>query len=188
LSDDDFVNRARKRGVLFAHIARRIQLEFPVLSKEAEFRADSPTLIGWAYFLLSDAYKAKRIPPNSLTDDYKKAALSALAVMAVRPFSPFEPGNVKKLEVLLANPMMALAAGNSWLGDRNLFDHYGRDYLKRFYSTLLSVRFPALEALIDAVNSGDDYSSVTAIDLSVMEIDTIDRWVLKFHMLHTHKR
>jgi hypothetical protein len=188
LSDDEFLNRARKRGVLFAHIAQRMQLEFPVLSNEAEFRADSPTLIGWAYFLLSDAYKAKRIPPDSLTDDYKKAALSALAVMLVRPFSPFDPGNVKRFELLLANPMMALAAGNSWLGDRNLFDHYGRDYLRRFYSTLLSVRFPALQVFLDAVNNAEDYGSITRVELSSGELDIIDRWVLKFHMLHTHRR
>jgi hypothetical protein len=138
--------------------------------------------------LLSDAYKAKRIPPASLTDDYKKAALSALAVMAIRPFSPFEPGNVEKIELLLANPMLALAAGNSWLGDRNLFAHFGRDYLKRFYSTLLAVRFPALQPFIDAVNDEEDHSAIRAVSLSVGELDTVDQWVLKFHMLHTYKR
>jgi hypothetical protein len=185
---ENFSARARKRAVLFAHIAGEMQKAFPVLTQEAEFRADAPMLLGQAYFLLSDPYKSKRIPESSLTDDYKKAALSALAVMSIRPFSPLEEGNVQRFEILLANPMMALWVANSWLADRDLLSHFGFDYLKRFYSTLLNVRIPSLSPFIEAVNAGDDHSEITSIILSRDDLDLIDRWVLKFKMLSEQKR
>jgi hypothetical protein len=185
---DEFRSKSRQRGVLFAHIANRIRQEFPLLDIETEFRSDSPTLIGWAYFLLSDAYKPWRVQAGNLTDDYKKAALSALAVMTIRPFSPIEPERVERFEVLFANPILAMAAANSWLSERNLFAHFGPDYLKRFYSSLLSVRLPSLQPFIDAVNSSDTYEDMESVALTHPEIDFIDQWVLIFHMLQNQRR
>jgi hypothetical protein len=184
----DFGDRPRKRGVLFGHVAHEVQKLFPVLAQHSEYRADSPYILGHAYFLLSDQYKTKRIPPGSLTDDYKKAALSAITVMAIRPFSPLDPDNIRRHDVLLANPIMAVWSANAWLSDRDLLSHFGFDYLKRFYSSLLNVRIQSLQPFIDAVNEGEDFQEIKSIALASADVHVIDDWVLKFKMLREMKR
>lgn len=188
MNSGNIESRARQRAVLFSHIAERTQKEFPAIVRETEFRADAPILTAWAYFLISDAYKSERIPETSLSDDFKKAAISALAIMVVRPFSPLDPDNVNSMDALLANPIFALAAGNSWLGDRNLFDHFGFDYLKRFFNTLLNVQMPSLAPFIEAINENGDYRQFIEIGLSKGELALVDSWVLKFNLLATSSR
>lgn len=185
---DDGERRIHKRAAFFGGISLRISDRYPTLRTKSEFRADAPLLLARAYFLLSDAYKPIRNFPDSLTDDFKKAAISALAVMVVRPFSPLDPEQVDDEIVYLANPMMALACANSWAAERNLFEHFPQDYLKRFYITLLNVRMPCLDGFIEAINSGGDYRSVDAIVLSPQEISILDDWVLKIFMLVNFRR
>jgi hypothetical protein len=175
--------RVLRRSAFFAGMASRVSDELPDLSRQTELRADAPLLMARAYFLLSDAYKPRRNDAGSLTDEYKRAALSALAVMAIRPFSPLAPDNVTSMQVYLANPLLALACANAWSAERNLFEFYPFDYLKRFYMSLHAVRLPSLDAFVEWANSGEEEARIDAIDLSSAEVALIDDWVLKFHML-----
>lgn len=175
--------RSYKRAAVYAHIAKELISAIPELARECTFRADAPFVLAWAYFLISDAYKPWRNKAGSLTDDYKKAAASALSVMVVRPFAPLDPDNVETRITLLANPIFAIAIGNSWAADRDLLHHYPFDYLKRFYNSLLNVRLPSLAEFIERANEGDDWQSITAIRLSNAETALIDGWVNKFYDL-----
>lgn len=188
MEEFDRDGRVLKRAAFFAGMADRARSGFQNLNSRCEFRADSPLLISWVYFLLSDAYKPIRNLSDSLTDDYKKAALSSVAVMVIRPFVPLTPEQVDDLETYLANPIFALACANAWAADRNLFEHFPEDYLKRFYTSLLNVRMPSLNGFLDAVNSEADYREITSISLSHSELTTIDDWVLKIFMLVNQKR
>lgn len=184
---DEGERRVHKRAAFFAGISQRISDHYPTLRIKSEFRADAPILLARVYFLLSDAYKPIRNFPDSLTDDFKKAAISAIAVMVIRPFSPLDPDRVDDEVVYLANPMLALACANSWAADRNLFEHFPHDYLKRFYITLLNVRMPALDGFIEAANGGD-LRKVEPVSLSPQEISILDDWVLKIFMLVNFRR
>jgi hypothetical protein len=188
LGRDDENARVLKRAAFFAGMAERLASSLPAIQEHSEFRADSPVLMAKAYFLLSDAYKPFRNNAESLTDEYKRAAISALAVMVVRPFSPLQADNVESMTAYLANPIMALACANAWAAQRNLFAHYPFDYLKRFYLTLDSVRLPSLDHFVGRVNEGESWREIEGVGLSWQEIVLVDDWVLKIHMLCNQKR
>ena len=181
-------NRVIRRAAFFAGMADRVLRSYPSLNATSEFRSDSPSLMAWTYFLLSDAYKPFRNMADSLTDDYKKAALSAIAVMVVRPISPIDPDRVDDLTLYLANPILALACANAWVSNRNLFAFFPPDYLKRFYTSLHATRVPALQPFCDAINSSEDHRQFQSITLSAPEIALIDSWCLKIHMLANMRR
>lgn len=123
-----------------------------------------------------------------MTDDYKKAALSAISIMVIRPFEPIDPDNVDNLESYLANPIFALACANVWASQRNLFLHYPHDYLKRFYSSLLITQIESLDPFLNFIKKSEDHEHLVSIKLSSREIALIDSWVLKIHMLVNQKR
>ena len=185
--DESFRARVLRRSPNFAEIAQKQLEKIPTLSSVTVYRQDSPLLLSQAYFLLSDSYKERR-NQATLTDDYKKAAISAVAVMTLRPFEPIEPENVTSSAVLFANPIYALACANSWLSDRNLVAHYPFDYLKRFYLSLLRIRMPSLDHFVDSANEGLDYRAIEAISLSREETEDIEEWILKFWQLANQKR
>lgn len=186
MPDGDLIGRARQRAAFFAGMATRVADALPKIRQGTEFRADSPLLMAWVYFLLSDAYKPFRT--DGLTDDYKKAALSAVSVMVVRPFTPLDPHNVRDLTVYLANPILAMACANAWAADRNLLEHFPFDYLKRFYISLLNIRMPSLDRFCEAINEGGDYGGFTMVRLTPAEIAVLDDWTLKIYMLVNLKR
>lgn len=188
MKEDDATNRVLRRAAFFSGIADRILKRLPGLLQQADFRADSPVLMSAAYFLLSDAYKSERNKSGSLTDEYKRAAISAIAVMVVRPISPLDPERVDSMTVYLANPLLALACANAWAADRDLLRHFPFDYMKRFYISLQALHFPSMQPFIDHVNDGGDYRDIDAITLSPGEIGAIDDWVLKIHMLCNIRR
>jgi len=169
-------------------MADRFQSNIPAISADTEFRPDSPLLMARAYFLLSDAYKPWRNEVGSLTDEYKRAALSALAVMAIRPFSPLDPDNVQSASAYLANPIFALACANAWAAKRDLISHFPFDYLKRFYLSLDAVRIPPLDEFIRVVNEDGDARSIKSIELDRSTLIAIDDWVLKIYMLCNQRR
>jgi hypothetical protein len=177
-----------KRAGFFAGMASIVLSQLPRLSDHAEFRADSPILLAAAYFLLSDAYKPRRNQADSLTDEYKRAALSALAVMTIRPFVPFDPERVDDMWTYLANPILALACANAWVPQRNIAEHFPFDYLKRFYLSLLALRIEAFGRFIDLVNEGGDYREAKPLNLSSSDIMVVDDWVLKIYMLVNQRR
>ncbi|WP_171904809.1 hypothetical protein, partial [Hoeflea olei] len=92
-----------------------------------------------------------------MTDDCKKAAISAVAVMSLRPFAIVEPDDVRSNAVYFANPFYAFAVANSWLSSRNLVEHYPFDYLRRFYISLMRIRMPSLMPFIETINAGGNY-------------------------------
>ncbi len=140
-----------------------------------------------AYYLLNDAYKERR-GQRSLTDDYKKAAISAITVMALRPFEPLDPDNIETNVAYFANPIYALACANAWLSDRNLLAHYPFDYLRRFYISMLRIRMPSLAPFITAINENEDYQAIETVSLSREEVEDIEEWILKFWQLANKKR
>lgn len=185
---NDVRARSLERAPFFNHIAQSILQRFPSLKSESYFRNDTPLILAEAYFLLSDSYKSIR-NNKTLTDDYKKSAISAVAVMVVRPFEPISgPENIDSLTLFLSNPMMALGCANAWAADRNLFEHYPHDYLKRFYITLDNIRIPSLDPFIDFKNGDLDEFDYSSFSLTREEISVLDDWVLKIHMLVNQKR
>lgn len=175
--------RVGKRAAFFSGMARQMNAFIPELAEETHFLPDAPVTLAHCYFLLSDDYKSARNKPGSRTDDFKKAALTAVAVMVVRPFSPLAPENVTTIEAYLANATFALACGNAWAANRNLFEHYPFDYLKRFYVTLDNVRIEALAEFKSHLLDGLSIRDIQSVSLTNRDQSVLDDWVLKFYML-----
>ncbi|WP_156892565.1 hypothetical protein [Salaquimonas pukyongi] len=190
MSSNDFFenNRVQKRAAFFSGMAERLLGVYPEIGKYTHFTTDSPILLSHCYFLLSDSYKAARLKPESRTDDYKKAAISATAVMIVRPFAALNPDDVSNLEAFLANPIFAMACGNAWASNRDLFSSYPFDYLKRFYNTLHNVEIHAMEEFIQRLRADQPVTDITSVTLNRHDMAALDNWVEKFFMLCNQKR
>ncbi|MGA1801893.1 hypothetical protein [Rhizobium sp. HT1-10] len=178
--------RALKRAPVFADIANWMQSKIPGLADATTFRADAPVLLGHAYFLLNDSYKIRRNQISN-TDDYKKAALSALSVMALRPFEPSEPDNLTSNVAYFANPIYAIASANAWLSSRNLLEHYNFAYLRRFYLSLLRIRLGCLDDFVARASNGEDYAAIKMIEMSWHDADVVEDWIHKFWLLSQRK-
>lgn len=180
-------DRSLKRAVGFQHIGLRIDESFDHFDYEANFSLDAPLHLAQTYFLISDCYVPKRNKAESLSDNYKKAAISALAVMRIRPFVLENPDNVTNKAAYLSNSFYALACAKAWLGPENQLRLYKWDVLKRIYYSLERIQLPSLQPLVDKIEAGENPWGITEISLSSDEIDLIDEWVLKFEMLSTRK-
>lgn len=186
MTDPEREARVRARAVLFAEVARRVHANLEQDGVQLVFRADAPVVLSAAYFLLNDAYKQRRAKPGSLTDDHKKAALTAVATMVVRPFAPMNP-DAETFGATLANPIYAFACALSWLDPPASARRLPFDYLKRFYLSLLNVRMPSMARFIDLVNIDGRWQDYPPIAMSPSELDTIDDWVWRFFMLSSRK-
>ena len=178
--------RALRRSAFFQGIANIHLDHFGQLRQTTSFRAEAPLLIAYSYFLINDSYKRQR-NQNTLTDDYKKAAVSAIAVMALRPFEPLQPDFVEDDLTYFINPIYAMACANAWLSDRDLLARYPFDYLRRFYLSLVRIRIPSLQPFIDCVNVGGQHTAFSGINLTTDEVDEIEEWIWKFWMLANQK-
>ena len=177
--------RVARRAGFFAGMAAELIAVIPDISRSAYFAPNAPMVCAGAYFRISDVYRGRRNRPDSLTDDIKKATLHAMAIMAVRPFVPLNRDVNEPVMATLANPLFALACANAWIDGRNLFEQYPFDYLKRFYMSLLMLRFPSLDAYLAYVNGDSDDEPPVIDDLDPTEIRQIDDWTQKLHLLST---
>lgn len=111
------------------------------------FSPNSGLLLANCYFLLSDAYKARRGMQDSRTHPYKVAAFITAAIMAVRPIRLVSTGNVVEMRTAQANQECAMRAAEALLGfDLAVLE---ADFLRRTYSSVFElVELPCLGAYL----------------------------------------
>jgi hypothetical protein len=106
-------------------------------------REASAVLATNVYFLLSNAYKRRRLASANRTYDYKVAAMTAAAIMIVRPLRYLRATMPEEQLLQNANMDCATRAGTSLL-DVDL-SHVDPDFVRRFHrATLGPLDLPCL--------------------------------------------
>jgi hypothetical protein len=161
------------------------------------FSPNSGILLANCYFLLSDAYKARRGMQNSRTHPYKVAAFVTAVIMAVRPIRLASTSNVVEIRYVQANQECAMRAAEALLGfDLAVLD---KDFLRRMYASVFElVELPCLAAYladfdrhfvasskldfedIEAVMPFDSYEN---LQFSSYELKTLDMLINQYTTL-----
>lgn len=150
---------------------------------DVRLRAPAPRFVAEAYFLLSEAYKDRRLKDGALTEEPKIAAFMSVAIMAVWPFQAINPMRVKRPDTVIANGIFAVFCASSVIN--NDFSGLTWDMKRRLYNFLQSVRLPCLQPYITDISIGASRSSDTYdVTLSDAEIALIDVLVLIYELLY----
>jgi len=150
---------------------------------DVRFRKPAARFVAEAYFLLSEAYKAKRMNPGARTQEPKIAAFTTLAILAISPFQAIHPLQVRRQETVVANPIFGLYCGSSIIA--NDFSSLPNDSYRRALNFLRHIRLPCLRAYITDVSIGISRSQdVYDIVLDASELGTIDAVILLHEILN----
>ncbi|MEM1040885.1 MAG: hypothetical protein AAGI12_15600 [Pseudomonadota bacterium] len=177
------LEKIRKRMTFFSAGIELVQRNFVEVKSQTFVHADAPEILSRAYFLLNDAYRSKRMPNDSLTNEHKRAGLTAATIMAVRPFIPIDDENIQSEEAYLANSTLCMLLGAAWLGHENPFARLPQDYQLRHHTIFLNIRLSCLEHFLNVVNSNGRYRDILSVDISLADSASLDDIVTKFFML-----
>jgi hypothetical protein len=139
-----------------------------------EYIQGSRSATAEAYFLLHDAYKAKRqIPDDHKTEFSKVAAFTALAIGYLCPIRHKDPHRDSDVVDQLVNPMFGVRLAMQRVGaDVESLTHEERD---RLYLGFEGFSFPTLEKYYASLRSGDrEIFDPFEIDFSAAEMIFIE--------------
>jgi hypothetical protein len=105
-SRKDGRSRIERRAGFLIKAARYVRDVASFDTTEIVLREDALPWIAKGYFLLSEAYKARRKLPGN-TQPPKQAAFTALAIMTFRPFEAVQSGSVRAPKSVHANQIFA---------------------------------------------------------------------------------
>lgn len=150
---------------------------------DVRLRAPSPRFVAEAYFLLSEAYKHRRLRQGAATQEPKIAALMSMAIMAVWPFRPIRPLDVQRPETVVSNPIFAVFCASSIID--NDLSGLNEDMKRRLYNFLYNIRLPSLSGYITEISVGSKRSNDRySVDLSDVELATADALMLIYELLY----
>lgn len=152
-------------------------------SADVRFRAIAPRFVSEAYFLLSEAYKFRRLRDGASTQEPKIAALMSMAIVAVWPFQAIHPLTVQRPETVVANPIFAVYCASSIINSD--FGTLSNDMKRRLYNFLFTMRLPCLRDYVTDISLGPKRSAdVFKVDLSDAELASADALMLIYELLY----
>jgi hypothetical protein len=106
-----------------------------------------------AYFMLHDAYKAKRqIPPDHFTEFSKVAAFSAIAIGFLCPLRAKHPHRDSNLQDQMINPMFGVRLALQRVGAT--LESLSNEEKDRIYQGFRDFKFPALDDFFTDLRNG----------------------------------
>lgn len=142
--------RIVERVSFFRTIAEALVNDGVLPAERLILRAGRLDMMTRSYFLLSEAYKAWRMPPEHFTQEPKIAALQSMAIMTFTPFAPIEQTNAQTTEEARPNEIYCLACAAAVLGCD--IDARRPDFYLRLLDVLSASRCQTLEPYVVDIN------------------------------------
>lgn len=178
----EFEDRINERTAYLEHRADEFGRAGILSPADVRFRSIAPRFIAEAYFLLSEAYKERRLRDGSSTEAPKIAAMMTLAILAVAPFQPVNPLNVRMMATVIANPLFALFNASSIIN--NDFTGVSDDSYRRTLNFMRHLRMPCIRSYIIDISLGSNRAQdVYDVNPSDVELAHMDAVTLLYELL-----
>lgn len=178
-----FEDRIVARAEFIIERAEEFSRSRAISPAEVRFRLPAARFAAEAYFLISEAYKHRRLRPGARTQEPKIAAIMSLAISSVQPYYAMHPFSVKCSSTYVANQNFSLYCATLILN--NDFSKLSNDSIRRGMNFLLNARMPCIGEYIVDVSIGAKRSrDVYDIELTDSELSVIDIMILVCELLY----